>query len=404
MCNKPVSTFVLLLWCCLLATPAAAHSMHMHMTAPAVANDCTTPSPTCAQTVTPAVDHQGNLWRAFVNGKTLYVQERQQNGSFAKAYPVNSTPEAIDNRGEDRPQLAFGPKGEIYLAWTTPLPTDYSGNIRFSRSLDGGRHFSAPITLNHDRHLTAHRFPAMATNADGNIFITWIDKRDQFATAKKADKPWAAIYYNWSNDQGAHFQNKDLRLENKSCECCRIAMAIDDKGLPLVFFRDIFPGSQRDHALVSFVSASEPKPAQRITFDHWELHGCPHQGPAILHADGRTHFFWFDRKQLYYRYQQADGTLSAVQDVGGPGSERASLAAANGVLYRSWQRYKDNAMTVWLQTSKDHGAHWSAPREVTETKGGSDYPLLVSNGKTVWLSWLTRNEGHQLLPLTGETP
>jgi two-component system, OmpR family, response regulator len=35
------------------------------------------------------------------------------------------------------------------------------------------------------------------------------------------------------------------------------------------------------------------------------------------------------------------------------------------------------------------------------TADASDHPLLVGNGRSVFLSWLTRREGYRLLPLPG---
>lgn len=51
-------------------------------------------------------------------------------------------PEPISADGENRPKLAFGTKGEIYVAYTKPLSKAYTGEIRFARSVDGGRIFS----------------------------------------------------------------------------------------------------------------------------------------------------------------------------------------------------------------------------------------------------------------------
>jgi hypothetical protein len=50
-------------------------------------------------------------------------------------------------------------------------------------------------------------------------------------------------------------------------------------------------------------------------------------------------------------------------------------------------------------TSSDEGETWSPPRSVAETWGTSDHPLLVSNAKAVFLSWLTQAEGYRLVPL-----
>jgi len=78
-----------------------------------------------------------------------------------------------------------------------------TGDIRFSRSSDGGRSFSTPVTVNDNREIISHRFDAMTVNAKGQVFIAWLDKRD-LSEARKAGKEYAgaALYYAMSDDGG----------------------------------------------------------------------------------------------------------------------------------------------------------------------------------------------------------
>ena len=59
-----------------------------------------------------------------------------------------------------------------------PLAKPYTGDIRFSRSVDGGKSFSNPVTLHTDRQEITHRFDALSVNRDGRIFVAWIDKHN----------------------------------------------------------------------------------------------------------------------------------------------------------------------------------------------------------------------------------
>lgn len=394
----------------LLAGVAQAHSMHAAESSATQAK-CATPQPACSPTVTVAADHQGRLWRAFVNGQTLYVQARHADGSWQHALPVNAVPEAISTHGESRVQLAFGAHNQLYLVWVTKGQAEHASHIRFARSTDGGAHFSQPLTIERDAHATMHNFPALAVNDRDQVFVAWLDMRDT-AIAKAAGKPanhgvTAAVFYNWSTDGGVHFQPHDKRIKSRACLCCHMSMTLDSKGLPELLFRDVYPVSERDHTLVKFAAVDQPLAPERISFGHWQLQGCPEKGPALLQSEWqgeqRLHLLWYDRKQLFYRYQQ-NGKLSEVQPVGQPGSARGSFASIKGVLYLAWQRYSEGAMRVYVQVSKDGGDHWSKPKQVAATSAGSDYPELVSAGQQVWLSWLTQDKGHQLLPLNGDAP
>jgi hypothetical protein len=51
--------------------------------------------------------------------------------------------------------------------------------------------------------------------------------------------------------------------------------------------------------------------------------------------------------------------------------------------------------------SGDDGVTWTTPQTIASTADASDHPLLVSDGRHVYLSWLTAKEGYRLLPLPG---
>ena len=112
--------------------------------------------------VTVAFDRTGRLWRARVHDGQVWLDRSPDRGQrFGEAVAVNNLPERIAADGENRPKLAFGPAGEVYVSWTQSLEVAFSGNVRFTRSLDGGRHFSAPLTVNDNREDISHRFDSM---------------------------------------------------------------------------------------------------------------------------------------------------------------------------------------------------------------------------------------------------
>ena len=52
--------------------------------------------------------------------------------------------------------------------------------------------------------------------------------------------------------------------------------------------------------------------------------------------------------------------------------------------------------SVNLMTSKDDGLTWSPPRTIATTSDASDHPLLVSDGRQYYLSWMTKAEGYRI--------
>lgn len=53
-------------------------------------------------------------------------------------------------------------------------------------------------------------------------------------------------------------------------------------------------------------------------------------------------------------------------------------------------------------TSQDDGASWSTSRGIASTTDNSDHPLLVSDGRRVYLSWMTKADGYRFQPIEGE--
>ena len=70
--------------------------------------------------------------------------------------------------------------------------------------------------------------------------------------------PGAALAYAWE-DGDADFDKTSIALDN-TCECCRLGLAFAGAGRPAVMFRNIFPGSVRDHAVLTFQGANTPGP------------------------------------------------------------------------------------------------------------------------------------------------
>ena len=191
-----------------------------------------------------AFDARHRLWVAWVEGVHVVVAHSDDAGRTLSApVTVNAMPEPIYTSAENRPKIATSPDGRaVYVSWSMPLDAPYTGMVRFSRSLDGGATWSVPVTVHRDRQAITHRFDMMAVDPAGNIAIAWIDKRDLVA-AKAAGHAYegAAVYYAVSRDGGASFE-PERKVTDHTCECCRIAMAIDPAGHIEALWRNVFPG------------------------------------------------------------------------------------------------------------------------------------------------------------------
>lgn len=208
-----------------------------------------------------AVDRSGALWVAFVrtDGRAAQVLVQRSNDAgttWSAPLPV-AAGERVAADGENRPKLAFGPKDEMYVSWTSPTAEQFTGDVRFARSLDGGRTWSAPIVVHRDRQLLSHRFESLLVDPSGRVWVAWVDKRDLHA-ARNAGREYAgaAIYYAYSDDRGATWKG-DFKLADTSCECCRIALSVDARGRVAALWRHVFPPNERDHAFAFLVPSPE---------------------------------------------------------------------------------------------------------------------------------------------------
>ncbi|MBL6617267.1 MAG: exo-alpha-sialidase, partial [Reyranella sp.] len=194
-------------------------------------------------------------------------------------------------------------------------------------------------------------------------------------------------------------------------ECCRLGVAFAGAARPAVVFRNIFPGSVRDHGVITFRDPATPGPVQRVSVDDWKIEACPHHGPSLAIApDGSYHVAWFTdgaaRKGLFYaRADSADAAYSAPRPLSKPDRQpsRPYLLANGPALHLVWKEFDGNKVVVRWQVSHDSGRNWSDARTVAETEDASDHPLLVADRLHTYLSWLTKNEGYRLIPL-GDQP
>ena len=378
----------------------------------------------CGGAPSAVVDADGRLWVAFVQNLHVYVARSDDLGaSYSTPVRVNAEPEDAEHNGENRPKILVTQGTEVdgvgaearyvFVSWTRKTSRNFTGEIRFSRSTDGGMSFEVPRTVNDDRLFTGHRFDSLFLTPSGTLYLTWVDKRDVEASAARQEPyPGAAIYYAVSEDLGTSF-TRNFRVAHNSCECCRIAMALRGADRVAILWRQIFDEHIRDHAIAVLGPDGEITNLNRASVDDWRIDACPHHGPAMIPAaaSDQYHMSWFSagtqRSGIYYgRYDLASGSAANIFQVDStPGAAHPHLAERDGTVYLAWKGFDGAATQLRLIESRDDGASWSAPRTLLTTSLASDHPLLVSSEHGVFLSWSTAEFGYvfsELSPHAGE--
>ncbi len=356
-------------------------------------------------TATPAFGPDGTLWLARGTADRVLVARSTDLGkSFTLPVPTTAQPIEADWGPDSRPQIAVDGTGNIVVSWAIFQDKRFNGRVYWARSTDNGASFAGqqPVTAD----ATSQRFQVSAFDPDGRLFAAWLDKRN-VAPARAAGKTYAgaALAYAWS-DHGRRFNDTHIAVDD-TCECCRLAVAFAGPGRPAVMFRNIFPGSVRDHAVITFKAPTTPGPLRRVSVDDWKIEACPHQGPSLaIAADGSYHAAWFTdgarRQGLFYaRAESATAPFSEPRALSAPDRlpARPYLLAAGKALHLVWKEFDGNKTRVMWQVSSDSGRSWSVARAIAETADASDHPLLVAYKGHAYLSWLTKAEGYRLISL-----
>lgn len=381
------------------------HSSHMMNMTQGKAVACVGSGLNCANAATPFFASDGKLLLAWTSGGKVSVAQSSDLGkTFTLPVVVGEHGKSLDAGGDARPQIASDSKGNVFLAYAFFKDSIWNAQINIARSQDGGTTFSTPEPLISNG--SSERFPSVLMRLDGTIFIAWIDKR-MVAAAKQGgiSKLGGSIAYSFSSDGGQTFANEQIANED-SCECCRIGASLDPKGNPVIVYRAIFSGGIRDHA-TQLISTKGAGPIRRVSNDDWKTNACPHHGPSIaISGAGTYHVVWFtqgkNRSGVFYANSQNQGkTYSIPTRVGNEDANvsRPYLLALDKSVWLVWKEFNGQNTSVLMKKSSDDGLTWSKPTVLAQTMEYSDHPLLISKGKEVYLSWLTRADGYQLLKI-----
>lgn len=380
-----------------LASQAQAQG-HAGGHAPCVGTDFS-----CAASITTQVDDRGVVWRVGATGGRIWLIRSADGGRhFSAPVLVAQHDAALDTGSDTRPQLLSDGAGRVLVAYGVFRDRRYNAQLMLARSTDDGRSFMPPRPVWPES--ASQRFPVLALGPGGVVVLAWIDKPSAEAAVPQATVSWA-----WSDDGGRQFSRPRV-LSDQACECCRLALAQADgpPSWPWLMFRQVYAGDERDHA----VTALEPNGAStlhRVSEDRWALKGCPHHGPALASsAGGVLHAAWFTQgqaRQGLFHARSVDGgqTFSQPVAVGDPERQagRPALVAQGGQVWMAWKEFDGRDVSVWVQHSVDGGRRWGAPRALFRTRSPAGHPQLLMIEGRPWLSWMSREHGHPLLPLSG---
>jgi hypothetical protein len=287
--------------------------------------------------------------------------------------------------------LAYGPDGALYalyvVARLVPGRRFPAAALRFARSTDAGRSWSAPATVTDDSVFGSHNFHALHVAGDGTVIVSWLDGREGKS----------AVFLSRSTDGGTTWEPNRRVAAGEACPCCRTAIATAPNSVVYVAWRTVMAGDVRDVVVARSTDGGrtfgEPS---RVHADGWVYAGCPHAGPSMqVDAAGRLHVAWWTGKE------GMAGVWYAHSDDGEHFSEPVALGVARRSLPAHVQLALGPGNTVVAAWDDGTGAH---PRVVNRvsTDGGvtfggvtplssegtiGAFPVIAVRGERVTVAW-----------------
>jgi len=200
--------------------------------------------------------------------------------SFDKPVWISEPGATASSHGENSPALVVTPD-VMYAAW------NQGGDIRLARSLSWGASFEKPVRIS-DKPAKAHSgYVSIGVAPNGDVYAVWLDTRES-----TEGHDVYSLYFARSTDKGATFE-KNVKVADHVCECCRPNLSFGPNNEVLVFWRHIYAGSIRDMTVaVTRDGGTTFSSPIRIAEDNWKLAGCPDSGVALARSGNRVYAAW----------------------------------------------------------------------------------------------------------------
>jgi hypothetical protein len=298
---------------------------------------------------------------------------------------------AIEAHGEAPPQLAADSAGAISVLYAVgkevPGERFPVSALRFVRSVDQGRSWSKPVTVNDGTEFGSHNFHALTVAPRGMLLATWLDARQGHS----------GVWMSRSMDGGRTWEANRPIYSEPTCPCCRTSVAVAANGTIYVAWRAILPGDVRDVVVTRSTDGgrSWARPA-RPRADGWVYPGCPHAGPSLeVDAEGGVHVAWWTGKEggagVYHARSMDEGRSFTAQpievgDRARPAHVQLAVAQGGGI-YVAWDDGLSEMPRVLVRRSEDAGKTFGHAEVLSEPGVAASFPVVAVYGDSVAVAW-----------------
>lgn len=364
-----------------------------------------------------AGDRVAVTWAASSGESTnIFVAMSTDGGRvFGRPVRVNDIDGDARVNGEQPPRVAVGK--DVVVIWQSKK--DGISRVRMARSPDDGRTFAPAITVHEAMLSGARGWASLSLDAQGNAQVAWLDGR--FAVPHAASSVPAKSPAG-SPPAAGHAQHGSMRQDifhasipvqgpaveahvaSDVCFCCKTTVATGSNGAIYVAWRHIYPVNLRDMAVARSDDGGRTFGAPvRVSEDHWQLEGCPEDGPSIGVSDGGVvHIAWpslvsqsADRKAICYSYSTDGGRTFAprvqIDDTASRGSAHPQLITAGNRAVVVWEESTPDGRRIRLrEIAQGANGPWAAgpPSTLNDAEPGT-YPSIAVLPQAIAAAWTT---------------
>lgn len=267
----------------------------------------------------------------------------------------------------------------------------YDYDVHIAQSTDGGVTWSPSFIPHTDGVPAEHGFVTLLPLSEDRMMAVWLDGRRTVDTIGEHRGAMTLRTATFETDGRLY---EEAELDARTCDCCQTDAALTSRG-PIVVYRDRSEGEIRDIYYTRRLDGewTEPRP---VFSDHWEIAGCPVNGPAVAARDETVAVAWFS-------HAREAGPQVKVAFSGNAGASFAPPVRIDGgnpagrvdVVLLEPQR----ALVSWLE-NRDEGAEIRAVEVdaagrvgetmtlvTTSESRRSGFPILEKAGDRLLLAW-----------------